>query len=124
GLLREAGLTYPAMPSGPSTKVTRADSDAIFAYLRSVPPVHQANRPHDLSFPYNNRFLILGWRTLYFTEGEYKPDPAKSEAWNRGAYLVEGLGHCSMCHSPITPLRRTSQPNPSHPRLIPMPNSS
>ncbi|MEI9982659.1 MAG: hypothetical protein WDN69_05285 [Aliidongia sp.] len=48
------------------------------------------------AFPYNNRSLVLGWRTLYFTEGEYQPDPAKSAEWNRGAYLVQGLGHCSM----------------------------
>jgi hypothetical protein len=64
------------MPFGPYTKVTREDSDAIFAYLRSVPPVRQPNRPHDLRFPFNNRQLILGWRTLFFQEGEYQPDPA------------------------------------------------
>jgi cytochrome c553 len=69
-------LIYPAMPFGPYTKVTREDSDAIFAYLRSVPPVRQPNRPHDLRFPFNNRQLILGWRTLFFQEGEYQPDPA------------------------------------------------
>ena len=72
------------------TKVTRADSDAIFAFMQSVPPVKQQNRPHDLKFPYNNRSLIIGWRTLFFTEGEYKPDPTKSDEWNRGAYLVAG----------------------------------
>ena len=54
----------------------------------------QPNRPHDLKFPFNNRSLILGWRTLFFNEGVYKPDPTKSAEWNRGAYLVEGLGHC------------------------------
>ncbi len=75
----DGGLLYPAMPFGSYTKVTRADSDAIFAYLRAVPPVKQPNRAHDLSFPYNNRSLILGWRTLFFTEGEYKPDATKSE---------------------------------------------
>src|SRR5215469_2658391 len=61
GRFPDGGLIYPAMPFGSYTKVTRADSDAIFAYLRSVPPVHQPNRPHDLDFPYNNRSLILGW---------------------------------------------------------------
>ena len=94
GRFPDGGLMYPAMPYGSYTKVTRADSDAIYAYLRSVPPVHQPNRPHDLRFPYDNRSLILGWRTLFFNEGEYQPDPTKSAEWNRGAYLVEGLGHC------------------------------
>jgi hypothetical protein len=65
GRFPDGGLIYPAMPFGSYTKVTRADSDAIFAYLRSVPPVHQPNRPQDLRFPFNNRQLILGWRTLF-----------------------------------------------------------
>jgi len=100
GRFPDGGLVYPAMPFGSYTKVTREDSDAIYAYLRSIPPVKQPNRPHDLRFPYNNRSLILGWRTLFFDEGAYKPDPTKSADWNRGAYLVEGLGHCGACHSP------------------------
>src|SRR5271163_1933309 len=65
GRFPDGGLLYPAMPFGSYTKVTRQDSDAIFAYLKSVPPVRQANRPHDLKFPYDNRSLILGWRTLF-----------------------------------------------------------
>src|SRR5271165_7582752 len=68
GRFPHGGLLYPAMPFGSYTKVTRQDSDAIFAYLRTVPPVRQANRPHDLKFPFNNRSLILGWRTLFFKE--------------------------------------------------------
>src|SRR3954469_19173679 len=68
----DGGLLYPAMPFASYTKVTRSDSDAIFSFLRSVPPVRLANRPHELSFPYNNRSLILGWRTLFFDEGEYR----------------------------------------------------
>src|SRR5262249_4025844 len=76
----------------------------------------------DLRFPYNNRQLILGWRTLFFSEGEYKPDPAKSAEWNRGAYLVEGLGHCGMCHSPINALGGTSQADAFKGGLIPMQN--
>ena len=86
----DGGLLYPAMPFASYTKVTRADSDAIFAFMQSVPPVKLQNRPHDLKFPYNNRSLIIGWRTLFFTEGEFKPDPTKSDDWNRGAYLVAG----------------------------------
>ena len=99
GRFPDGGLVYPAMPFASYTKVTREDSDAIYAYLRSIPPVKQTNPPHDLKFPFNNRSLIIGWRTLFFKEGEYKPDPTKSADWNRGAYLVEGLGHCGMCHT-------------------------
>lgn len=122
GRFPDGGLIYPAMPFGSYTKVTRADSDAIFAYLRSVPPVHQPNTPQDLRFPFNNRQLILGWRTLFFQEGEYQPDPTKSAEWNRGAYLVEGLGHCAMCHSPINALGGSSQSQAFEGGLIPMQN--
>jgi mono/diheme cytochrome c family protein len=122
GRFPDGGLIYPAMPFASYTKVTRSDSDAIFAYLKSIPPVNQRNREHDLGFPYNNRQLILGWRTLFFNEGEYKPDPSKSAEWNRGAYLVEGLGHCGMCHSPINALGGTSQSDAFKGGLIPMQN--
>ncbi|RWL81216.1 MAG: c-type cytochrome [Mesorhizobium sp.] len=122
GRSRDGGLIYPAMPFASYTKVTREDSDAIYAYLKSVEPVKQLNRPHDLSFPYNNRSLILGWRTLFFSEGEYQPDPSKSAEWNRGAYLVEGLGHCGMCHTPINALGGNSQSDAFKGGLIPMQN--
>src|SRR6516162_5766704 len=122
GRFPDGGLIYPAMPFASYTKVTRADSDAIFAYLKSVPAANQKNRKQDLRFPYDNRQLILGWRTLFFSEGEYKPDPTKSAEWNRGAYLVEGLGHCSMCHSPINALGGTPQSEAFKGGLIPMQN--
>jgi mono/diheme cytochrome c family protein len=122
GRFPDGGLAYPAMPFGSYTKVTREDSDAIFAYLRSIPAVKQPNRPHDLRFPYNNRSLILGWRTLFFKEGEYKPDPGKSADWNRGAYLVEGLGHCGMCHTAINALGGSSESRAFEGGLIPMQN--
>jgi mono/diheme cytochrome c family protein len=115
-------LLYPAMPFGSYTKVTRADSDAIFAFMQSVAPVKQPNKPHDLKFPYNNRSLIIGWRTLFFTEGEYKPDAGKSDEWNRGAYLVQGLGHCAMCHSAINALGGSSESAAFEGGLIPMQN--
>ncbi len=73
-----------------------------------------------MRFPYNNRQLILGWRTLYFAPGEYQPDPTKSTEWNRGAYLVQGLGHCAMCHSPINALGGTSEAQQFQGGLIPM----
>ena len=122
GRSRDGGLLYPAMPFGSYTKVTREDSDAIFAFMRSVPPVKAASRPHDLRFPYNNRSLILGWRTLYFQEGAYQPDRTKSDEWNRGAYLVGGLGHCAMCHSAINALGGSPESKAFQGGLIPMQN--
>ena len=122
GRSEDGGLLYPAMPFASYTKVTRADSDAIFAYLKSVPAVKLANRSHELQFPYNNRSLILGWRTLYFSEGEFKLDQAKSADWNRGAYLVQGLGHCTMCHTAINSLGGSSESQAFEGGLIPMQN--
>jgi mono/diheme cytochrome c family protein len=122
GRFPDGGLLYPAMPFGSYTKVTREDSDAIFAYLQNIPAVRAANRPHDLRFPYNNRSLILGWRTLFFREGEFKPDPKQSAEWNRGAYLVEGLGHCGMCHTAINALGGSSEAQAFQGGLIPMQN--
>jgi mono/diheme cytochrome c family protein len=104
GRSKDGSLLYPAMPFTAYTKVTRADSDAIFAFMRSVPPVNVPSRPHELRFPFNQRNMLIGWRVLFFSEGEFKPDPTKSVEWNRGAYLIEGLGHCSMCHTSINPL--------------------
>ncbi|SER45451.1 Cytochrome c, mono-and diheme variants [Nitrosomonas sp. Nm51] len=92
-------LLYPAFPYTEYTKVTRQDADAIFAYLQSLPAVNQANPPHAIRFPYNFRPLLHIWRALYFKPGEYAPDPARTEQWNRGAYLVQGLGHCNACHT-------------------------
>ncbi len=99
GKSRDGRLLYPAFPYTEYTKVTRQDADAIFAYLQSLPPVSQSNPPHDIFFPYNSKSLLAVWRTLYFKEGVYESDQSKSEAWNRGAYLVQGLGHCTACHT-------------------------
>jgi mono/diheme cytochrome c family protein len=122
GVSRDGTLLYPAMPFASYTKVTRADSDAIYAYLMSVPPVKQSNRPHELRFPFNNRDLLLGWRTLYFTEGEYISDPKQSSQWNRGAYLVQGLGHCAMCHTAINALGGSSESKAFEGGMIPNQN--
>lgn len=91
---------FPTMPYDFYTRLTRADVNAIYAYLRTVKPVHHAVDVNHLHFPFNLRWTMGAWRELYFTEGTYEPDPTKSAAWNRGAYLVEGPGHCSDCHSP------------------------
>lgn len=99
GKSRDGSFLYPAFPYTNYSKVTRTDSDAIYAFLRTLPPVQQKNRAHALRFPYNQRALLAFWRALYFTPGEYRPEPLKGPDWNRGAYLVQGLGHCSACHS-------------------------
>jgi mono/diheme cytochrome c family protein len=122
GRTPDGGLIYPAMPFSSYTKLTRADSDAIFAYLKTVPAVHQPDRPNDLRFPYNNRSMLIGWRTLFFAEGEYQPNAHQSAEWNRGAYLVEGLGHCGMCHTPINALGGSSDAQAFQGGLIPMRN--
>lgn len=100
GKSRDGRLLYPAFPYTNYTQVTRDDADALYAFLRSVPPVQQANRAHRLAFPYNQQVVLAFWRTLYFRPGEYQRDHAQSDEWNRGAYLVQGLGHCAACHTP------------------------
>lgn len=122
GVSRDGKLLYPAMPFASYTQVTRADSDAIFAYLMSVPPVKQKNREHELRFPFNNRDLLIGWRSLYFKEGEYKPDAGQTVEWNRGAYLVKGLGHCSMCHTAVNALGGSSESKAFEGGMIPNQN--
>ena len=100
GRSRDGHLLYPAFPYTSFTQITRADSDALFAYLRSVPPAVQANRPHELAFPYSTQAALAVWRALYFRPGVFQPDARKSPEWNRGAYLVRGPGHCNACHAP------------------------
>ena len=100
GRSKSGRLLYPAFPYTNYTQVTREDSDAIFAYLRSLPAVVQANRPHALRFPYQSQAALAVWRAMYFSPGVFQPDAARNAEWNRGAYLVKGLGHCSACHSP------------------------
>ena len=109
GTSKDGTLLYPAFPYPSYSKVSREDSDAIFAYLRTVPPVAQKSRPHALDFPYNQRALLLAWRWLYFVPGAFVPDSARSPEWNRGAYLVQGLGHCDACHSQRNMLGATAK---------------
>lgn len=100
GTQPSGGPIYPAMPYPYTTRVTRADSDAILAFLKTVAPVNARRSPNALSFPFNIRSLVRGWNLLFFHPGEFKPDSAKAAAWNRGAYLVTALGHCGACHTP------------------------
>ena len=97
-------LLYPAMPYPYYTKLTESDALAIRAYLNTVTPVRNAVVSNTLPFPLDIRQGMAAWNALYFTSGEFKPDPAKSTEWNRGAYLVEGLGHCGACHTPKSAL--------------------
>jgi len=88
----------PAFPYTEMTRLTREDSDALYAWLRTLPPVAQASPPHALRWPYDTPLALAAWRTLFFRPGPWQPDPAQSAEWNRGAYLVNGVAHCAACH--------------------------
>jgi cytochrome c5 len=93
---------YPAFPYIYFHYVTQEDLVALKAYLDAIPPVVANNKPPKMKFLLGWRFLQLGWRLLFFRDDSYfKPDPKQSPLWNRGKYLVEGLGHCGMCHTPM-----------------------
>jgi len=98
GRAKDGRLLYPAFPYPSYTQVTRADADALYAYLRSQPAVQQRNRAHTLRLPYSTQAALAVWRALYFRPGVFNAQPQRSAEWNRGAYLVRGLGHCQACH--------------------------
>lgn len=98
GRSKDGRRLYPAFPYPSFTKVTREDSDALYAYLSSIPAVATPNPAHQLRFPYSTQAALVVWRALSFTPGTFTADAAKTAEWNRGAYLVEGLGHCIACH--------------------------
>jgi mono/diheme cytochrome c family protein len=100
GIAADDSHLYPAFPYPYFTHMTRDDDDAIYAYLRTVPTVHEKPPPNKLPFPVNIRGTMAVWNALYFKEGEYKPDRVQSAQWNRGAYIVTGPGHCGGCHTP------------------------
>jgi mono/diheme cytochrome c family protein len=102
GRRRDGTLLYPAMPFPYYAKMSRDDVLAIRAYLDTLAPVRHAVRVNRLPFPFNVRATMRVWDALYFQPGEFAPDAAKSAAWNRGAFLVEGPGHCGACHTPKT----------------------
>ena len=114
-------LLYPAFPYTNYTLVTRDDSDALFAYLMSLPASSQANKPHTVRFPYNTQTALAAWRALYFKPAVYADSATSSAEWNRGAYLVNGLGHCSACHAARNALGATDGPNLAG-GLIPLQN--
>ncbi|MDJ0950574.1 MAG: cytochrome c [Alphaproteobacteria bacterium] len=91
---------FPAFPYPAFTGMSDQDMRDLWAYLRAQPAVAEPSRPHDLRFPFGWRFAVTFWKWLYFEPGPMAPEEAKSEAWNRGAYLVRALGHCGECHTP------------------------
>ena len=91
---------YPVFPYTAFTKITNEDVAALFAYLKSIPAIRQETKENEVSFPFNQRWLMSVWKTMYFDERVYEADESKSAEWNRGAYLVNALAHCSACHSP------------------------
>ena len=99
GRSRDGRLLYPAFPYDAYTRISAADADALFAYLRSLPAVAQPNRPHALRFPYDTQAALAVWRALFFRPARFEPDATRPPDWNRGAYLVQGLGHCAACHA-------------------------
>ena len=102
GIRRDGSRLYPAMPYNAYTKMSRDDVLAIRAYLNTLTPVRNAVVANTLPFPFNIRAAMRAWDALYFTEGEYRPEPNQSTEWNRGAFLVTGPGHCGACHTPKT----------------------
>lgn len=95
---------YPALPYPHFTTIPRADSDAILAYLKTVPAHNYVQPANRLPFPLDIRLGMIAWNALNFSPHAFRPDPSKPLAWNRGAYLVEGLGHCGACHTAKTAL--------------------
>ena len=100
GVADDGDHLYPAFPYTAYTKVTDDDIHAIYAYLKTLKPVKYNPPANEMSFPYSQRYLLSAWNAMFLTKGPYKPDAGQSEEWNRGAYLVQGLGHCGACHTP------------------------
>src|SRR5438309_7603064 len=97
GVDREGRHLFPAFPYDHFTKLTDEDVAALYAFVMTREPVRQENRRNSVPLP---RASVGIWKSRYFERGAFKPDPSRSAEWNRGAYLVEGLGHCGACHTP------------------------
>jgi mono/diheme cytochrome c family protein len=110
---------FPIFPYSSYRWMKFDDLRDLFAYIKTLPPVGGKARDHDLLFPYNIRRLVGGWKLLYLDGGSSTSDPSQSAQWNRGAYLVNGPGHCAECHSPrnrvgaiVTGKRFSGSPTP------------
>ncbi|RYF38374.1 MAG: cytochrome c [Comamonadaceae bacterium] len=122
GRSKDGRLLYPAFPYPSYTQVTREDADALFAFLRSLPPQPRPHTAHALRWPYSSQAALAVWRALYFTPAVHQDDPARDAQWNRGAYLVRGLGHCAACHTARNALGATDDALDLAGGLIPMQN--
>ncbi|WPP01736.1 molybdopterin cofactor-binding domain-containing protein [Pseudomonas sp. HR96] len=100
GISRDGKHLYPAFPYTAFRNIKEADMQALYAYLMSQPAVPSTPPANQMQFPYSARPLMAGWNSLFLKQGEYQDDPTQSAQWNRGSYLVNGLGHCAACHSP------------------------
>jgi mono/diheme cytochrome c family protein len=100
GLRPDGKHLYPAFPYTSFARMTDADIASIYLYLKTIAPVHAPARPNALRFPYQLRFGLQAWKKLFHDAGTFVPDGLQSEEWNRGAYLVQGPGHCGACHTP------------------------
>lgn len=100
GRSKDGRLLSPAFPYNHTSVISRQDSDDLLAWLHSLPAVRQAQQPHTLVWPVGTPVALAVWRTLFFKPSPFQADPRQSAEWNRGAYLVQGLGHCAACHSP------------------------
>lgn len=95
---------YPAFPFTFYARLSNQDIVDLWAYMQSVAAVSNPSEPHRIGWPFNQRFLMAPWKTLFFTPGLLQTNEGKSESWNRGMYIVKGPGHCGACHSPRGPL--------------------
>jgi mono/diheme cytochrome c family protein len=100
GIRPDGDHLYPAFPYTDFAKLTDEDIASLYLYLQTIEPVAGPGRENLLKFPFNQRALLAGWKALFHNAAAYEPDPQQSPEWNRGAYLVEGAGHCGACHTP------------------------
>jgi mono/diheme cytochrome c family protein len=101
GVAKDGHNLYPAMPYPSYAKVTDGDVHALYAYfMHGVAPIRQANREPDIKWPLNMRWPLKFWNIVFLDRGVYQDKPGKDAAWNRGAYLIQALGHCGSCHTP------------------------
>ncbi|WP_328188306.1 cytochrome c [Marinobacter sp. OP 3.4] len=103
GVDRSGTHLFPAFPYTHFTKMTDEDVADLYAYMMTREPIRAEAPENTVEFPFNIRMLQAGWKLLFFDEGRYVADDGKGGDWNRGAYIAEGLGHCSACHSPRNP---------------------
>ncbi|RDV05122.1 c-type cytochrome [Undibacter mobilis] len=117
---------YPSFPYASYQRMNVDDVRDLFAYIKTLPAVKGRARGHDLPFPFNIRLLLGGWKLLYLDDKPFTPDPSRDAQWNRGAYLVNGPGHCAECHSPrdmmggiVAAKRFAGGPNPEGEGFVP-----